>query len=293
MHDPYYILLVIVGFVGGMFGGLLGLGGGWLFGPSLNLLGLDAATTVGTSLMAMSVQSMVSASKYYRKGALEIKTGLAFGFPAVLGVEGGRRILAHLSALGHADSTLRLLYIGLLIAIIANMLQGSAGPAGGAPAVPKRPYYSYFLSGCLVGTTSGVLGVGGGILLVPILVRYFGFGMKRAVATSLMTIVMSSSIGASMNLWHDRVMALPAALLAFGALFGGYTGSSMAMAADEKFLKRLFCALAAITATSVGLKQWGQETAGMVLLFGGASIMGSIAIASTWTAMRRQAVTKN
>jgi hypothetical protein len=99
------------------------------------------------------------------------------------------------------------------------------------------------LGGFVVGIMSGAMGVGGGILLVPLMVIGFGFAQHLAQGTSLAAIIPTSIVGA---LTHDRagnVDRRAAAWVSLGGLFGALAGALVAVQLPRGFLVRLFGAL--------------------------------------------------
>jgi uncharacterized membrane protein YfcA len=96
------------------------------------------------------------------------------------------------------------------------------------------------LTGLLVGLLSGVMGIGGGILLVPVMVLGFGFGQQVAQGTSRAAIVPTSVVGAYV---HDRahnVDRAAAAWVAGGGLAGALLGALVAVHSPRILLARLF-----------------------------------------------------
>ena len=96
------------------------------------------------------------------------------------------------------------------------------------------------LSGLLVGVLSGVMGIGGGILLVPILVLGFGFGQQVAQGTSLAAIIPTAIVG---SYTHDRahnVDRAAAAWLSAGGTAGALLGALVAVQLQRGLLVRLF-----------------------------------------------------
>ena len=99
------------------------------------------------------------------------------------------------------------------------------------------------LTGLVIGGLSGVMGIGGGILLVPILVLGFGFGQQIAQGTSLAAIIPTAIVGAYT---HDRahnVDRAAAAWLSAGGIAGGLLGALVAVRLPRELLVRLFGAL--------------------------------------------------
>jgi len=99
--------------------------------------------------------------------------------------------------------------------------------------------------GLLVGVFAGVFGVGGGIIVVPVLAILFGFDQHAAQGTSLAMIVPVALVSALTYRYHDarHVSLHTAALLAVGAILGGYLGARVAHMMSAPLLQRLFALL--------------------------------------------------
>lgn len=102
--------------------------------------------------------------------------------------------------------------------------------------------------GVVAGSVAASLGVGGGIIYVPALVAFFGFGQHMAQGTSLALIIPTTLIAAIVHARAGRVDWRASVLLAAGAIAGGYLGARTALAVDPILLRRLFGVLVAITA---------------------------------------------
>lgn len=297
------LMLLPIGLVGGLFGGMLGLGGGWLFGPALSIFGLAAVDAVGTSIAAMSAQSLVSAYRYYKRGRLRVSIGLSFGIFSIMGMESGRQILRWLTTLGIADLTLRLLYIAALILIGLSIWPRKSDP-GSVQATSPKPrsrilpgpttllyegqsiaWLAVAMIGFLVGNLSGILGIGGGTVMVPLLAKIYGMPMSLSVPTSLLSILCASSYGVIVNATTNNIAADFAIYLVIGAITGGHIGASLAAHADETLLKRLFASLAWLTATAVAMRLVDFKLTAFVWLFVGSASLAGIAV----ILVRRQA----
>jgi len=106
--------------------------------------------------------------------------------------------------------------------------------------VPIIPFISLLLGGFVAGTFGALLGLGGGILLIPFLVIFLGIPMHQAIATSIIAVIATSSAGASMNLERRIVnmrlgMLLEIATVA-GAILGGITANFL----SASILTKLF-----------------------------------------------------
>jgi uncharacterized membrane protein YfcA len=101
-----------------------------------------------------------------------------------------------------------------------------------------------FLCACVVGILSGLLGVGGGVVLVPMLVLLFGFDQRRAQGTSLIALVPPTGLLAFLEYYHAGHVNLRAGLLLIPGIFlGGFVGSRLAGRISSRRIARLFAAL--------------------------------------------------
>ena len=97
--------------------------------------------------------------------------------------------------------------------------------------------------GLVAGVLAGLLGVGGGVVLVPALVLLLGFDQHVAQGTSLVVIVPAALAGSTVNYRRGRFRPLDAALLVAGGLAGAAIGSSLALGLQDASLRRLFAVL--------------------------------------------------
>ena len=97
------------------------------------------------------------------------------------------------------------------------------------------------LVGLLAGALSGLVGLGGGVIIVPALVYLLGFSQHQAQGTSLGILLLPAGIFAVMNYYKKGYIDLKVVgILFIGFLVGGWVGSKMSLNIDEKLLKRIF-----------------------------------------------------
>lgn len=101
----------------------------------------------------------------------------------------------------------------------------------------------FTLVGALAGVMSGLLGVGGGIVIVPLLVLVAGFSQHRAHATSLAAVIPIAAVGALTYGWEGEVDVRYAALFAVGSLVGAPVGARVMSRMSEPRLRTVFGAL--------------------------------------------------
>lgn len=107
------------------------------------------------------------------------------------------------------------------------------------------------LVGLLAGLASGLLGVGGGIVMVPLLTMVLGFSQHKAHATSLASIVPIAAVGAATFALADKVDYRIAIFLAVGSLVGAPLGARLMSRTGEAALKTSFGILLSVVALSI------------------------------------------
>src|SRR5699024_5315563 len=93
------------------------------------------------------------------------------------------------------------------------------------------------------GVLSGLLGVGGGVVLVPLLVLAFGFAQKRAQATSLVAIVLTAASGAIAYVVGGEVLLVPAAGIIVGGILGTFIGGALVHRMSEGQVRTVFAVI--------------------------------------------------
>lgn len=179
---------VLLGLAVGLVMGTLGGGGSVLAVPVLVfVLGLDPQEAVTASLVIVGTTAAVAAAGHAR-GGTRWRVALllaAAGVPtSVLGAALGTRLDGDVLLLGFAV---------LLLLAAVGMLGGAEDVDGTPPAAPPR-WAPPLAAGAAVGALTGVFGVGGGFLLVPVLVLVLGFPMPAAIGTSLVVIALNAAV---------------------------------------------------------------------------------------------------
>jgi len=108
---------------------------------------------------------------------------------------------------------------------------------------------SLILIGVLAGVLSGLVGVGGGIIMVPLLVMFFGFNQHQAQGTSLAVLAVPVTAVAVFNYYKEGQINLKyAAIIAVFFVVGSIFGSKFALTLDQKMLKKIFAVVLLVIA---------------------------------------------
>lgn len=224
-------MLVAIGLLTGVLSGLFGVGGGFLLVPALMLMGWELPRAVGTSLFYVTVVGVAGAISHTRRGNVDRRLVLMMALPAVVGAQGGA-LLADWLPVSVQDVA-----FGVLLLYAAFELGNPKAdqPSDAPPAaVPTAGL------GLLVGVLSGMLGVGGGVLLVPAQTRWLRVGLVRAIGNSLAVVVLTGLSGVAAHLYRGHVDGMAGLLLIAGGLVGVRIGLVLLSKLPVPVLKRAF-----------------------------------------------------
>ena len=206
----HVIALVVTGVLVGFASGLLGIGGCFIMIPVqywvLKSIGVDPTIAIrvafGTNLAVVFPTAISGAYRHSIKGAVLWRAGISLGLAGLVGAFLGGYIAAHAPG-----SVLRIIFSLAILTGAVRML--TAKP----PKVEKEPTSSipvYLIWGFLLGIACGIIGIGGGVLMVPIMVLFLGFRIHQAVGTSTALMIFTSIGGITSYMLNGRgVNGLP------------------------------------------------------------------------------------
>jgi len=236
----------------GVIAAIIGLGGGFLYVPTLTLIfGIDTKTAIGTSL-AIMVFSSISASFWYRRqGVILYKVAAFLAIPSVLGSLCGTFLATIVDArilIAVFCVMLVLISLEMLIPSFRFLLEINFGPSFILEAeVPQqgvqpieRIWYSHLIIwGFIGGLLSGITGTSGGAIFVPALATA-GIPVHYAIATSMLTIILVSITGATSHAFIGQISWPFVAVYGAGAAFGAFLGTHIAPQIKEKQIRKIF-----------------------------------------------------
>lgn len=236
-------LNLLLGFLIGLSLGLLGGGGSILTVPALvYLMGQSPQAAVTTSLAIVGANSAVGAMFHQRAGRRGRKT---FNWKVALIFGGAGMVVSYLSAglSKQIPPALLMVLFALLMLLVGGLmlLQRQKGIQDNKQS-PMPEQYNLWLTlaaGAGVGLLTGILGVGGGFLIVPVLVMLVGLPIYQAVGTSLAIIAANSFAGLLGHLEGPVDLWLIVFFAAAGIL-GTYTGSKLAHRLPAQRLQQMF-----------------------------------------------------
>jgi uncharacterized membrane protein YfcA len=216
---------VVIGLLAGFFGGLLGIGGGVVMIPMMvSFMGVSQHRAHGTSMAALVFIGLAGAATYALNGSVDLLAGAYLAVSAMATAHLGARYASSLS-----ETRLRRCFGVFLVLVSALMLLKpyisglvivAASGAGKAAVL--------VLAGGLTGFVAGLMGVGGGAIMVPVMVLFVGLSQHTAQGTSLLTMVPAGIVGAWTHMSLGNVESRLLWGLVPGVIVGSYLGGSVA-----------------------------------------------------------------
>jgi len=245
------VLLLILGFFAGMLGSLTGIGGGVLLSPLLALyFAIPIRQAIGTSLVAVITTSAASSSVHLQRHTTDIRLGMTLE----LATSFGAALMAYLVGYFNRNA-LEGLFAGFLLysAITILARRGKVKPEEDSPPtlngdVVIPPYeprrYPLGLSASLVaGALSGLLGIGGGPIKVPVMYIFMNVPLMVATATSNFMIGVTAAASAIVYYRRGDILVEYAAPLAVGVFLGSLLGARLAPRIHTKYVVYLLVAI--------------------------------------------------
>ena len=249
------LLMIAGGTAAGVFGSLLGLGGGVLIVPLLTLVfGLELREAVGVSLVSVIMTSSVAAGVYLERHTADLRLGMRLELFTAIGALIGGSIAFLLS-----ERLLALLFAGLLIYVAVSMLRARTpaapvGPPGEPETYEVRNMRLGVVGATGAGVLSALLGVGGGIVKVPLMHLGMGVPLRVATATSNLMVGITAAASAVIYVIHGGVDPYVAGPTVIGVFLGASIGSRISHRVDVRVLRFLFVAVLLYTAFEMLMK---------------------------------------
>ena len=267
MQEIIILYVILIAFLAGFIGSILGLGGGSILVPFLDMLadagflpGVNIHQIIATSLVCTIATSSTSSSIYIEKKITNMRIGIFLGTISILGAFTGATISVMLQG-----NILRFLFGILLIFTAYNMIKGKRyalkrkevredklarllGLNGEYYDESEKKTITYqaqntlkgFILTFFGGLVSGLLGIGGGVINVPILILILGLPPKVASATSLFIIGLNGATGGTIYWLSGLIEPLLVAPAVLGIFIGATTGTKFFRKLRNETLRKIF-----------------------------------------------------
>jgi uncharacterized membrane protein YfcA len=258
--------MLIVGIIAGFFGALLGIGGGVIIIPCLTMFfNFGIKEAIAVSIVSVVATSIAGASRYVEQRITNVRLGMFLETATTAGAVSGAFLAVK------APSSFLYILMGILLIYLSvsqlltrkkeeeklrndlfiakeDEISRKLGLSNRYPDIAEGKEVNYtvirtksgLIASYLAGLISAMLGVGGGIIKVPVMNQLMNVPMKAAVATSKFMIGVTASTGALLYLAYGLVNTEAVAPVAMGVMIGATAGTSVMNKMKAGFIKLIF-----------------------------------------------------
>lgn len=237
------ITLILIGLIASIAGSLVGIGGGIIIVPSLIFFGIELGIlpmmtpqkAIGTSSVILIATGLSATISYYKSDQIDVKNAIIF----LIGIIPGAFVGAYTSQFFSLDSFN--LVFGLFLIIVSFILLFRDRFKPMKLFQPKQmttyrsptgeffeygvPVVAGIISTFVVGFFTGLFGIGGGVLMTPLMLIIFRFPPHLAVGTSMLMVFAASLSGTTSHIMQGNVVWIYAVTLIIAAFIGAKIGS--------------------------------------------------------------------
>lgn len=255
MSDLWIIVLTtLVGFGTGVLSGMFGVGGAVVSTPAIRALGATPIAAIASTLPSIIPGSISGALRYHREELVEMRIALLTASVGVFAAVGGALLVDLVPGDGHP-----------LMLLTAGLIAFSAYRLARPPTVPEAPvdlsvegvtdagpqaevlrtgevrreWWRPGVIGAAAGLLSGLLGIGGGLVMVPAFTGWIRLPIKQALGTSLACVAVLAVPGTITHALLGNIDWLYALPLCLGIVPGARVGSSLAIRSSERSLRMI------------------------------------------------------
>jgi uncharacterized protein len=275
--------LALLGVVVGLVAGMFGVGGGFLLTPLLAVFfDIPLPIAIGTGLCQMVGTATVAILRHRKLGQGEIRFDFLMIAGAIVGSAAGAETVSALEDLGDmtlAGGTIPTATVALYSAYVALLVgcswmfwrqggqpvdgltevrkgplaRAKLGPAVDLPSIPLRGVSAIVVAyiGMGLGFLSGLLGIGGGVALMPVLIYGFGFPIKQAAGTGILALLVTVTVGTIKHAIAGHVHLGLAAVLLIGSTLSAQVGATLTRRLPARTLRRVFSGLLWVTVVAI------------------------------------------
>lgn len=248
------LLYLLCGILAGLLGGYLGVGGGIVIVPFLTLAaGLDIKQAIPVSMAAIVVNSLASSSEYMKKGMVDLELMVVLTFAMVLGMLIGSTLLTIVSA-----SYIKLLLAGFMLYTAVTLMRGQEKPAHIVAANKASRLRLCAVLSFLGGILAGLVGVGGGLIVIPLMFLIIGIPLATARGTSSFIVGFSGAASLAVYFINGLVSLAVAPPVILGTIVGGKLGGRLGTLAKPTAVKVIFFLLLTYVAFRLIYGAWSE-----------------------------------
>ncbi|MCD6189993.1 MAG: sulfite exporter TauE/SafE family protein [Sulfurimonas sp.] len=222
--------LILLGTGVGVLSGFFGIGGGTILVPLLLMLGYETKVAIGISVLQMVFSSIYGSYLNNKKGTLDVPMVLVIGIGGFVGA-----LLSGSLASSFSDATLEMIFLSFATFALLRLFFKTKEHRD-QREVSKL---TLLIIGVPLGAISMTIGVGGSIILVPILVGFLHVPLKKAISAGLFFVIFSSVAGSISHARLGNIDYESGVVIGLASLVGVYIGIHLKDRVDTVLQRRL------------------------------------------------------
>ncbi len=237
------ILMILTGLLAGILSAVLGIGGGIVMLPATQIiLKFSPTTAVATTLLAVALTSCSGALGHYRQGRVKVKNALLIGGGGIIGVLVGSYIFKeHLAEnTDYIQILLAFMFLFMAYKMVRELYADLKSQEIKANQARLAAPLWFVALGIFTGILTGMLGIGGGFIMVPVIIWLFGAQPLEAVGTTLLAMLPIAFIGALIKLGQGFVNINAGLIIGLGSILGAQIGVKVSSLIKPHIFKGLF-----------------------------------------------------
>ncbi|MBD2608581.1 sulfite exporter TauE/SafE family protein [Scytonema hofmannii FACHB-248] len=238
--------LFVIGIFAGVLSGLMGVGGGLLIVPSLTVFGVPVVQATATSLVGVFLSTTSGSVRNLSVGDLNWKASLTMALFGVITAQMGAFIGDRIPDAWLSLSFGVFLLVTIYLMNLRKQLQQKESELETDPcelgdsSTPSNRFVPLVGIGVLAGVLSGLFGIGGGVVKVPLQMLFLGESIKTAVQTSLGAISAIAVSGLAQHAYNHNVLWIPGLCLGMGGIIGAQVGTRLLPKLSDRTVKIIF-----------------------------------------------------
>jgi uncharacterized membrane protein YfcA len=245
-----WLRLALIGLAGGFLSGLFGVGGGILMVPLLiTFAAMDQRRASATSLAAIVPTAIAGSITYFANGEVDLLAALIVAVGGIVGAWAGARLLRRLPL-----GWLRWGFIALLVIVAVRLIVVAPERGAGSVDYDVVSVLGLIALGLVVGVASGLFGIGGGLVMVPAFIAFFGMGDLIAKGTSLAAMIPTAVSGTVTNVRGGLVDLRAGLIVGIAATLASFGGVALAFLLPADVAAWLFAALLLVAAVQLAVR---------------------------------------
>lgn len=233
--DGSWLILAGGGLVAGVMAGILGIGGGFIIVSLLIALNYPFPQAVATSSLVIIMSSSAGSFYNWKMGYLNLQRVIYLAIPAIIFAPLGAYLTGAIS-----EYILLIVFASFMLINIALIRLKQSITVKQQSTQTFNPIASRVITGGLAGFLAGLLGIGGGVIMVPLQMLLLNEDIKTAVRTSLGVIVAATISSCVYHLSKGNVLFIPGLILGISGMVGSQVGTRLLPKMSNSLVSKVF-----------------------------------------------------